>query len=137
MSAAIKVAYYLLSESSGVVGIVGDRIYPNVAQQGQSPPFIVMSTIDAPPTPTQDGDSAIDSYRIQLDLFAQDIAAYGSGISVLTTLAAHVRTALARQTGLIDTIRVNGIQSAGQQDDYDTELKLHRKILDFIIRIKP
>lgn len=137
MSAAIKVAYSLLTASSDVINIVGFRIYPNVAEPGQTTPMIVMSTIDAPPTPTQDGDSAIDSYRLQLDLFAQDIYAYGSGISMLTSLAAAVRTALARHTGVIAGYTVNGIQSAGQQDDYDTELKLHRKILDFIIRIKP
>lgn len=134
MSAAYKVVYSLLSNHVGYFNASGGRIYANVAQQGAAYPLCVISGIGRVESPTQDDDSAIDTYRIQLDLFAED-SPTASGIATLTNMAEQARDALARVTGTVEGILVNGIQSAGEGDDYDRDLKLHRKRLDFQIRI--
>lgn len=134
MSAAYKVTYHLLSNHSAFNTATGGRIYANAARQGVAYPLCVISGVGRVEAPTQDSDSAIDTYRIQVDLFADDLGAT-SGIAKLTVLSAYVREALARVTGTVDGVLVNGIQSAGERDDYDRDLQLHRRILDFQIRI--
>lgn len=134
MSAAYKVTYYLLTHHSAFNTATGGRIYANAAKQGVGYPLCVISGVGRVEAPTQDADSAIDTHRIQIDLFADDLGVT-SGIAKLTTLSAYVREALARITGTIDGVLVNGIQSAGERDDYDRELQVHRKILDFQIRL--
>lgn len=134
MSVALNVVYYQLSNYGSLTGMVSTRIYPNVAEQGAAYPLIVFSGVGRFESPTQDDDSAIDTHRVQVDLFAIDTAS-ASAISQLTRMSGYVRAALARVTGTIDGILVNGIQSAGEGDEYDTELKVHRKRLDFLIRL--
>ncbi len=134
MSAAYKVVYSLLTNHAGFANEIGDRVYANAAPQGIGYPLCVISGVGRVESPTQDDDSAIDTYRIQLDFFAEDYPTI-SAIARLTNIAVQARDALARYRGLVDDILVNGIQSAGEGDDYDRELKLHRKRLDFQIRI--
>lgn len=135
MSNGIKAAYHILSNDADVTSVVSDRIYTLVADQGAAAPFIVLAGVGRVESPTQDADSAVDRYRIQVDAFAE-VNTSSSPLQVLTTLEQYIRAALSRYMGMANGVHVSGSQAAGEGDEYDPELRLYRKRLDFIISTK-
>ena len=85
--------YSLLVNDSAVSAIVGTRIYPELAEEGASAPYIVYSVVSNTPSDTKDG-TPID--EAQLEVFS-----VGSTYAAANDLADNVRAALDRKSKIV------------------------------------
>ena len=78
--------YNILSQDSDVAALAGTRIYPNVAKQGSTFPFIVYQTTNVTPNDTKDGVSTVDENSF-------DVLCFADNYSVAVDLAQKARIA--------------------------------------------
>ena len=116
------------STFAGLVALVGDRIYANVAPQAVDLPFVTWRRVSAVRYPAMGSDSGIVSVRIQLDVIAKT---YLSMRAVMDQL----RAALQRwrdpdaSPAVIDCTLENELEEV---EDLADEV-LHRGILDIML----
>jgi hypothetical protein len=112
-----QIIYGVLSAASGVTSIVSIRIYPDMAPQNASFPYIVFQKLQTQPTDTKEGVSPLDKLLVQVDCYSNN---YDNAHS----LAGAVRTALDRYTGTINGHVVDKIifsnDSSGSPQDVPT-----------------
>jgi hypothetical protein len=109
--------YSALTNDSTVSALVSTRIYPVIAPQSAALPMIVYQRVSTVPVTSIDGDSGLDSVRMQVSCWAKTYAETKS-------LAAAVRSAvMANLIGVTDS----------ELDDYDAETRSFRVIIDFVV----
>ena len=102
------------SGSGDVFDLVGARIYPNVAKQATTFPFIVYQTTGVEPNDTKDGVSTVDGNSFM-------VLCYSETYTQVADLAQKSRIALDRKTGTYNTIEVQTIQFTGYDEDFEIE----------------
>jgi len=132
-----KAIFKILKDNSDVNALVGTRIYPMVARQGTDFPFIIYDVLSDDPTDYKEGVSSLDTTSIM-------VSVYSETYSQAADLAKKVRTALDRQSGTIDGIKVQSIKYDGYNDFFDLDSfdnsatnarGVFRKALDFDVRL--
>lgn len=64
--------YGILSGDSAVVGLLGDAIYRDEAEQGQAAPYTVFFAVSGQPFSTLSDAPEADASRVQFDIYARD-----------------------------------------------------------------
>lgn len=130
-----QIIYGVLSAASGVTALVSTRIYPDMAPQNTTFPYIVFQKLQTQPTDTKEGVSKLDKILVQVDCYSNN---YDNAHS----LAASVRTALDRYTGTINGHVVDKIifsnDSSGSPQDVPTSTgsMIYWASQDYEIRLK-
>ena len=130
-----QIIYGVLSAASGVTALVSTRIYPDMAPQNDTFPYIVFQKLQTKPTDTKEGVSKLDKILVQVDCYSNN---YDNAHS----LAAAVRTALDRYTGTINGHVVDRIifsnDSSGSPQDVPTSTgsMIYWASQDYEIRLK-
>lgn len=84
-----SIVYTTLRDDAGVGAICADRIYPVIALQDTTRPYVVYTLVSAVPQNQLDGDYGCDNRRVQLDSYAETYAqARGLADAVRTSLSA-------------------------------------------------
>ena len=102
-----KAIYGKLSATTAVTAITSTRIYPEMATQDATYPFIVYSVTDTAPTDIKDGVSPLDVVSVSVMMYAESYA-------VALDLSEKVRAALDRMTGIYDGVNVQSAKFNGQ-----------------------
>lgn len=102
-----KAIYGKLSATTAVTAITSTRIYPDMATQDATYPFIVYSVADTAPTDIKDGVSPLDVVSVSVMMYAESYA-------VALDLSEKVRAALDRMTGIYDGVNVQSAKFNGQ-----------------------
>jgi hypothetical protein len=120
--------YSLLVNDSAVSAIVGTRIYPELAEEGASAPYIVYSVVSNTPSDTKDG-TPID--EAQLEIFS-----VGSTYAAANDLADKVRAALDRKSQIVvDTVTVQSIHYTNEVVEVSEKRDLYISVQDYTTRI--
>jgi hypothetical protein len=91
---------------------------------------VVYTITNTEPSLTKDGVSPLDVIRFQIDC-------YSTQYDENTLLANAVRSALDYYTGTVEGQQIQRIRFIGEGDgDYNAELEIFWKSLDFSIRLK-
>jgi len=106
--------YNILANDSDVTDITSTRIYPNVAKQSTTFPFLVYQTTGVNPNDTKDGVSTVDGNSFEVLCFADS---YTDSVDLST----KVRVALDRKSGTYNTIEVQSIQYEGSSEHFDIQ----------------
>lgn len=108
--------YTVLTADPTVSGLVGTRIYPLLMPQGVTLPALSYQRVATAPHDDLEGTQNHEWVRIQIDVWDADYAG-------AKTLADAVHAAL--------QVTPVYAQLLMELDDYDSDLKLYRVILDF------
>jgi hypothetical protein len=112
-----EIIYGILSATTGVTTLVSTRIYPDMAPQNATFPYIVFQKLSTTPTDTKEGVSPLDKMLVQIDC-------YSNNYDTAHTIAAAIRVALDRYTGTINGHKVDKIifsnDSSGSPQDVPT-----------------
>ncbi len=106
--------YNILANDSDVSALVSNRIFPNVAAQKTTFPFIVYQTTGVDPNDTKDGVSTVDGNSFM-------VLCYADSYSVVSNLSQEVRIALDRAKGTYNSVEVQTIQFTGYDEDFEIE----------------
>lgn len=128
--------YNILSTDADVSAIVGDRIMPLVVTQGTALPAIRYQLINTEPVDTKDGVADCDFLNVQVDCFTNERKADSGGYTQAADLAKKVRTALDRKSGTFSGFAIDQITFENENDNFDEEMKIIQKSLDFKIFVK-
>lgn len=124
-----KAIYSILSSDSAVNAIVGTRIYPQIAAQGASFPFVVYVMQGTTPSDTKSGVSTLDEVRY-------DIVAAAETYAEVSDLTNKIRTALDRYTGTVAGVVIDSIQFIDLDADNDPATETYVTSSEYIIRVK-
>jgi hypothetical protein len=102
-----KALYGKLSATAAVTALVSTRIFPDMATQDATYPFIVYTNDATQPTDVKDSSSP-------LDVVTMSVMIYSNSYSQAQDIAAAVRTALDRMTGTIQGVNVQSCRFEGQ-----------------------
>ena len=119
----------ILLNTASVTDVVGNRIYPSVIPQDEPYPAITFLEVAVNPSGTKDGPSELDQINVQINCFA-------STNKEASELAQKVRTALDYRLGNFQGVEVDKIVFKNQSDQFDDDLLIHHKAIDFSFRIK-
>ena len=64
-----KAIYNILSNVTAVTDIVGTKIYPEIAPQNESQPYVVYSVVSNSPTDTKEDNGNVDEASIEIYCF--------------------------------------------------------------------
>ncbi len=123
--------YNILANDSDVSALVSTRIFPNVAKNSTTFPFIIYDVESESPTQDKDGVSTLDEDFVM-------VSCYCKTYSEASDLARKIRTALDRKSGSYGGIDIQSIRYDGYNDTFDDNTSdegVYRKALDFKIRI--
>ena len=119
--------YSLLVNDSAVSAIVGTRIYPELAEEGASAPYIVYSVVSNTPSDTKDG-TPID--EAQLEIFS-----VGNTYAAANDLADKVRAALDRKSQIVvGTVTVQSIHYTNEVVEVSEKRDLYISGQDYTTR---
>jgi hypothetical protein len=130
-----QIIYGVLSATAGVTALVSTRIYPDMAPQNATFPYIVFQKLSTQPTDTKEGASPLDKILVQIDC-------YSGSYDTSHTIAAAIRTALDRYSGTINGHVVDKIifsnDSSGSPQDVPTTTgsMIYWASQDYEIRLK-
>ena len=102
-----KALYGKLSATAAVTALVSTRIFPDMATQDATYPFIVYTNDATQPTDVKDSASP-------LDVVTMSVMIYSNSYSQAQDIAAAVRTALDRMTGTVQGVNVQSCRFEGQ-----------------------
>ena len=102
-----KALYGKLSATAAVTALVSTRIFPDMATQDATYPFIVYTNDATQPTDVKDSTSP-------LDVVTMSVMIYSNSYSQAQDIAAAVRTALDRMTGTVQGVNVQSCRFEGQ-----------------------
>ena len=126
-----KSIYYILVNDTDVSALVGTRIFPNVAPQTTTFPFIIYDVTGVSPNDTKEGPSTLDTNDVM-------ISCYSETYDEASDLAQKIRVAMDRiNEGVYndETIQSSQFQSYNDIfDDTSGDAGIYRKALDFEIR---
>lgn len=112
--------YNLLKNDSGVKALINERVYPLVAPQNVTKPYITYRVVTGLKIQCLGGQIFQGDYRMQLDCF-------GTSYASVKAISQAVKNCL---IGFMASNNINII------DDYDDETQLFKQIIDFKIKDK-
>jgi len=124
-----NVIYSLLAADVRIIDITNNDIFPVVAAQGVAKPYITYQQISRTPTKTKDREDVLETYRIQVDMYAD------SHIEV-ESIAEIVKEVLSYQSGTIAEMEVDSIMYEDENPLFEDAPEIYRIQQDYIIRIK-
>jgi hypothetical protein len=120
--------YSLLVNDSAVSALVGTRIYPELAEEGASTPYVVYSVVSNTPSDTKEG-TPIDEAQLEIFSVANTYAAAND-------LADKVRAALDRKSQtVVGTVTVQSIQYTNEVVEVSEKRDLYISVQDYTTRI--
>jgi hypothetical protein len=124
--------YNILSGDSNIEEIVGTRIFPNVARENTSFPFILYTVLSDSPTEVKEMTSPLDVTSVM-------VSCYSETYTQACDLAMFIRNALQRKAeGTYGTIKLRSITYEGYNDIFDDDAGtngIFTKALDFSVQI--
>lgn len=127
----------IYSHLSGVVAVtalVSTRIYPNVAPQGVTLPYIVQQRVSRRGFPNLAGSSGMVRQRHQLDCFATTQASIDTIVTALrTALDGWRNTAMGTESLNVLSITLEDARDSYQAPSDGSDIGVHRASLDFIV----
>jgi hypothetical protein len=125
-----KVIYGRLSAEPTVIGIVGQKIYPDLTPQDVQYPFCVYTIVNSTPVDYKDGQSNLEEVQFQVDCYTQS---YDS----TQELANNIRNSLDRFTGTVNGISVQTIKYMSSDSQvYNPTLNVYWMSVDFMAKMK-
>jgi hypothetical protein len=119
--------YTYLSAHSGISALVSNRIYPDELPESVTFPAVVITSISLEATFSHEGDSNLDTARVQLDAYAADRA-------TATAILVQCRSALSGKIWAAGGVRVQAGFLANQPPGgWDEALKKWRMTHDYLI----
>ena len=126
-----KAIYSILFNDVDVKTLVSTRIFPNVAPQTTTFPFIIYDVTGIQPNDTKDGASTLDTNDVM-------ISCYSETYSQASDLAKKIRIAMDRiNEGTYSGEQIQSSQFQSYNDifeDTSGDAGIYRKALDFEIR---
>ena len=126
-----KAIYNILSTTTNISNLVGTRIFPNVAPQTTTFPFIIYDVNGVQPNDTKEGVSTLDTNDVM-------ISCYSETYSEASRLAQYIRIAMDRiNEGTYGGEQIQSSQFQSYNDIFDDtsdDAGIYRKALDFQIR---
>ena len=126
-----KAIYSILFNDVDVKTLVSTRIFPNVAPQTTTFPFIIYDVTGIQPNDTKDGASTLDTNDVM-------ISCYSETYSQASDLAKKIRVAMDRiNEGTYGGEQIQSSQFQSYNDIFDDtsgDAGIYRKALDFEIR---
>ena len=126
-----KAIYNILSTTTNISDLVGTRIFPNVAPQTTTFPFIIYDVNGVQPNDTKDGASTLDTNDVM-------ISCYSETYSQASDLAQKIRVAMDRiNEGTYGGEQIQSSQFQSYNDIFDDtsgDAGIYRKALGFEIR---
>ncbi len=116
--------YTRLTGHAGLSALAGTRVYPQVAPQDVTLPYLVYHRISGPVLHTFARGAPATQARFQFDAYA------ASALSA-QQVATQLRTALIAMTG--DTVTVHEVLIASSHSDYERETALFRESVDALV----
>jgi len=123
-----KAIYNILTNVTAVTDIVGTKIYPEIAPQNESQPYIVYSVVSNSPTDTKEENGNVDEASIEVYCF-------NTKYSTAIDLGVAVRAALERKNGTFGGVKIQSINYTNEQMDVNPERSIWVAIQDYTIRI--
>lgn len=117
--------YSRLSGYSGLTALVSTRIYPNLAPQNVTYPYVTFRQVSAVRESGFGADIDIIRTRIQLDAFAETHLSSRN-------IAAQIIAALQRWSNPSGTPEVIDVQIDNDMDQFEIDPVLHHAIVDII-----
>tara|TARA_R110000822_G_scaffold106754_1_gene235123 strand:+ start:853 stop:1245 length:393 start_codon:yes stop_codon:yes gene_type:complete len=121
--------YNLLSNESSVSSIVGNKIFPETAPQGQEAPYVVYSVISNTPSNVKETGETIDI--AQVEIYSVETA-YSKAI----TLGEGIRAALDRRVGAFNTVYLQTSAYKNEAMEVNDTRLLWANIQDYEMRVK-
>ena len=103
---------------AALAGVAGGRVFPNVAPNNVSKPYVVYSRVSIAPENTLADGASVENTRLQVDCF--DIT-YSAAVALAETVKAAMKSSAITHVLLLE------------QDQFEPEALLHRVILDFSV----
>lgn len=126
-----KAIYNILSNDADVSALVDTNIFPNVAPQKTTFPFIIYDITGIDPNDTKEGVSTLDTNDVM-------ISCYSETYSQASDIARKVRVAMDRiNEGTYAGVQIQSSQFQSYNDIFDDtsgDAGIYRKALDFEIR---
>jgi len=123
-----KAIYNILSNTTAVTDIVSTKIYPEIAPQNETQPYIVYSIVSNSPSDTKEDNGNIDEAQIEVYCF-------NTKYSLAIDLGVAVRAALERKNGTFGGVKIQSINYTNEQMDVNPERSIWVAIQDYTIRI--
>ena len=123
-----KALYYLLTNDSPISAIVGTRVFPEIADQEQTKPYVVYNIRSNDPSDVQAAPSALDTASVEVNCYAPT---YAGAIE----LSDAVRTCLDRRSGTYSGVNVQSIQYITEVMDFEEPQRLYRVMSDYEVRV--
>ena len=124
-----KAIYYLLSNATDVTNIVGTKIFPETAPQGQATPYVVYSVVSNSPSDVKESGETIDV--AQIEIFSVETT-YAKAV----TLGAAIREALDRKVGTFNGVQLQTTSYKNESMEVNDTRLLWADIQDYEIRVK-
>ncbi len=123
--------YGILSGASAVTSLVSDRIYPTVAPQNSTKPFITYSTVTNTPSDTKSGASKVDHILVQFDVYG-DTPLSVEGVSEALRVTLDFIAPATYNSVLIDGVSFRGERGATVEEDFE----IFNRSADYRFRVK-
>lgn len=124
-----KAIYSILTSDADVNALVSGRVYPQIAAQGASFPFVVYLLTNVGPSDTKSGVSTLDEVRYDIVVAAETYA-------VAADLTEKVRAALDRYSGTVAGVVIDSIQFQTLDADNDPATETFVTSSEYVIRVK-
>lgn len=119
--------YQLLQASSDVTDLVGTRVFPSLASQGATMPFVTYEIMQITPSDEKDGPSEMDEVRVE-------VACFADRYSVAVDLGTKVRTALDRMALQGEGISIQSIRFHDVTDEMLDSPRRFVQVHDYTVR---
>jgi hypothetical protein len=123
-----KALYNILSNDAEIVAICGTRVYPEIADQDASLPFIVYKVSDIQPSGTKSGSSSLDTARVDVYCVSEE---YGEAM----TISDEVRSALDRVGGTYTGVNIQSIDFDTADVEYDSDQRAYIAEATYNVRV--
>lgn len=123
-----KAIYNILTADTTLAAIVGTRIYPEVAPEDVTTPFVVYSVQSVDPIRVKNSTSTLDTANFEVYTSSVD---YGEAMD----LNDAVRTALERRGGNFSNVAIDSIEYIDENVEMDRETREYLSEMRFRLRI--
>ena len=123
-----KAIYNILSNTTAITDIVGTKIYPEIAPQNETQPYIVYSIVSNSPVDTKEEGGEIDEAAVEVYCF-------NTKYTLAIDLGVEVRNALDRKTGTYNGVKIQTISYTSEQMDVNSERSIWVAIQDYTIKV--
>ncbi len=117
----------------------GGNVYISIAKQNSGYPIVVMDIISREEAPTQDSGSAVDTYRVQVDIFTKTSRDGGdaSAFETAHNISFALRNAWSRHQSLIGDFdnAINSIQEVDHRTDFFPDNGVYQVSNDYMVRM--